>query len=418
MRKAPGAKDYVPPPDKALTHRALLLSAVAEGTSVIVSPSRCRDVAATVSCLRRLGVRIQPSDGGLRVEGRGLRGLRRPHAALDAGQSGTTMRLLAGLLAAQDFDSTLTGRGSLLTRPMARVAVPLRLMGADIRLQGGRAPLRIRGRALRATRIRVDVPSAQVKSALLLAGLYAVGATIVTERLRTRDHTERLLRYFGARIRTAGRRTILRPGPLAARRVRIPGDISSAAPFIAAACLRGGPPLTIHDVGLNAGRLGFARALRRMGADITLRPRRRKPEPSGDLVARASRLRGARFGPAEIPAMIDEIPLLALVASQARGTTVIRGVAELRHKESDRIESLRALFKSLGLTLEARGDLLRIRGPQPLAEGLAVDAYDDHRIAMAAAVAGLLSAKGVRIMKSSCVQKSYPDFFADFLNLA
>lgn len=414
MERRARVRLVTPPPDKALTHRALFLSAVAEGASVIVNPSRCLDVAATVSCLRRLGVRIRFSDGVVAVEGRGLRGLRRPRAALDAGQSGTTMRLLAGLLAAQDFDSRLTCRGSLLARPMDRVAAPLRLMGADIRLRGGRAPLSIRGRALAGARLRLETPSAQVKSALLLAGLYATGKTVVSERWGTRDHTERLLRHFAARIRTAGRTTVLRPGPLAARRVLIPGDISSAAPFIAAACLREGSRLTLKDVGLNPGRLGLVRALRRMGADIIVRIRRRNPEPVGSLFVRSSRLRGVRVGASEVPSMIDELPLLVLLASQAHGTSVIHGVSELRHKESDRIESLRALFRSLGLRLEARGDRLRVRGPQIIVGGKTVEVFNDHRIAMAAAVAGSLSQRAVRIGDAVCVRKSYPGFFSDF----
>ena len=407
-------RTYTPPPDKSVTHRALILGAISEGSTVISNPSVCSDTDATAACLKKLGIGIVRSKNGLTVKGAGLRGLRKPSGPLNAGESGTTMRLLTGLLAGQEFDSVLTGKGSLLKRPMDRVAAPLAAMGAKISSDGGRAPLKIRGSRLSGADHKLSIPSAQVKSAILLAGLYAEGPTSITEYLPTRDHTERLLKYLGARVSADGLNLYLRPGRFNARNMKVPGDISSAAPFITAACLLPGFTLTINGVGLNPGRTGLISALKAMGARITLKPAAAAPEPEGTMNVYGSKLKGIRIRPDEVPAMIDELPLLALAASRAQGVTVISGLGELRHKESDRLNAIVSLFKSLGLEAKTGKDSLIIKGQQFLSGGKPVGPFNDHRMAMTAAVAGLLAAKPVKIKDPASVKKSYPSFFADF----
>lgn len=408
------AKFYTPPTDKAITQRALLLAAISEGTTRITNPSVCSDTAAAISCLKQLGARIVSSKNAVTVKGAGLRGFKKPARPLNAGESATAMRLLAGLLAGQEFDSVITGVGSLLSRPMERVTSPLSAMGARIASRGGRPPLKIRGSRLTGADHQPGISSAQIKSALLLAGLYAEGPTSITERFRTRDHTERLLKHLGAQISTDGLNTYLRPGRLTARDITIPGDISSAAPFITAACLLPGFRLTIKNVGLNPGRMGLITSLKAMGARITVKPAAAAPEPCGDIVVSGSALHGVRIRPDEIPAMIDELPLLALAASRAQGSTVINGAGELRHKESDRLASTVALLTALGLEAKAGGDKIVIKGSQSIAGGKSADTRGDHRIAMAAAVSGLLAANPVKINDRACVKKSYPAFFRDF----
>ncbi|MBU2575401.1 MAG: 3-phosphoshikimate 1-carboxyvinyltransferase [Elusimicrobia bacterium] len=407
-------KIYTPPPDKAITHRALMLAAVADGNTRVCGPSLCEDTLATAACLKKLGVSISASKNRLLVKGLGLGGLKKPRGPLNAGASGTTMRLLAGLLAGQDFDSTITGKGSLLKRPAARVAAPLVLMGAKIRMRGDRAPIHLSGSSLKGINHKLAVPSAQVKSAILLAGLYAAGPTSITERFQTRDHTERLLKHLNARISAAGLNIYLKPGRLKAKDICVPGDISSAAPFIAAACLLKGFKLTVKNVGLNPGRTGLIRILKAMGAKISVSRTHCAPEPAGNITVSSSPLNGIRIRPDEVPAMVDELPLLALSAARASGTTVINGIGELKHKESDRLRATLTLFKSLGLMAKADKDSLVIKGPQTIAGGRAVDTFNDHRIAMTAAVGALLASKPVKIRNPGCVKKSYPAFFKDF----
>jgi len=407
-------KSYIPPPDKAVTHRALLLAAIADGSTVILNPAVCEDTAATAACLKKLGISISPGRNRLTVKGAGLRGLKKPAGPLNARESGTTARLLAGLLAGQEFDSVITGEGSLKKRPMERVTRPLTAMGADIKSSGGRLPLKIYGSRLKGTDHRLLIPSAQVKSALLLAGLYAEGPTSITERFQTRDHTERMFKYLGGKISSGGLNLYLKPGRFSARNIKVPGDLSSAAPFILAACLLPNFKLTINNVGLNPGRAGLINTLRAMGAAITIRPAASSPEPAGDITVSSSELKGIRIRPDEIPAMIDELPLLALAAARAKGTTVISGAGELRHKESDRLKTTLALFKALGLEAGAGKDNLVIKGPQTIRGGRPAETFNDHRVAMAAAVGALLAEKPVRIKNAACVKKSYPAFFSDF----
>ena len=406
-------KTYTPPPDKAITHRALIIAAIADGTTRVFNPSICGDTLATAACLKKLGIRIKFSKNGLQIKGMGLKGLKKPAGPLNAGQSGTTIRLMTGILAGQDFDSVITGRGSLLKRPMTRLTKPLSAMGARVSSAGGRPPLKISGAPLAGACLKLSVPSAQVKSAALLAGLYATGRTSVMERVKTRDHTERLLKYLGAKIKTSGLKTVLEPWPLKAGRIKIPGDISSAAPFIAAALLLG-RTLLIKDVGLNPARLGLLRTLQRMGARLKIKVKISRPEPVGEIWVFPAKLKGVTIAPDEIPAMIDELALLALLAASAWGKTVIRGVAELRHKESNRIKTTLTLLRRLGVKAAFKTDSLTVIGPQKIRGGKPIETFSDHRIAMAAAVGSLLAAKPVKIKNACCVKKSYPAFFADF----
>ncbi|HAF96241.1 MAG: 3-phosphoshikimate 1-carboxyvinyltransferase [Elusimicrobia bacterium GWF2_52_66] len=406
-------KTYTPPPDKAITHRALIIAALADGTTRVFNPSICEDTLATAACLKKLGIRIKFSKTSLQVKGLGLKGLKKPAGPLNAGQSGTTMRLMAGVLAGQDFDSVIKGHGSLLKRPMTRLTKPLSAMGARVSSSGGRPPLKISCAPLTGACLKLSVPSAQVKSAALLAGLYAGGRTSVTERVKTRDHTERLLKHLRAKIKTSGLKTVLEPGALKAGRIKIPGDISSAAPFIAAALLLG-RTLLIREVGLNPARLGLVKTLQRMGARLKVKVKRSGPEPVGEIIIFPAKLKGVKIAPDEIPAMIDELALLALLAASAKGKTVIRGITELRHKESDRIKTTSALLRRLGVKAAFKTDSLTITGPQKLLGGGSIETFNDHRVAMAAAVGSLLAEKPVKIKNAGCVKKSYPGFFHDF----
>lgn len=372
------------------------------------------DCLATLEAMRGLGVTIErTAPASVRIEGVGLRGLSEPSGILDVGNSGTAMRLLAGLLAAQDFDSELTGDESLRRRPMERVAEPLRRMGADVATTGGFPPLRIcGGRRLTGIRHCPPVPSAQVKSALLLAGMYAHGETCVEEQAPTRDHTERMLRAFGCAIVcspdgicVAGRQE------LTACEVDVPGDFSSAAFFIVAACIAGRGPLTIENVGVNRTRTGLLDALSQMGARIELvHPRRVGGEPVADIRAQPARLHGIAVPAVLVPAMIDEIPALLIAAACANGQTLLTGAAELRHKESDRISVMAEGLRALGVEALETPDGLRVEGGE--LRGGRVDACSDHRVAMAFAVAGAAARDPVDIYDVANVATSYPEFVA------
>lgn len=404
-------KDYSPPPDKSITIRALLLSAIAAGSARIENPLRCEDTEAAVRCLETLGVKVSRDGGAFIVEGRGLKGLVKPASELNAGESGALARLLAGILIGQAFTSVINGRGSLLKRPMEELAGALKKLGAVVRTKKGLLPLVIRPARLKGKKIS-GVESAQVKSALLLAGLYTAGTTEITEKVRTRDHTERLLALLGARLKQDGPRIKLEPGPLTARPLSVPGDISSAAPFIAAALLSGAA-LKITSCGLNPTRLGFIDALKKMGAVINIRAAAAFPEPYGEIEVLPSALKARSVKAAEIPAMIDEIPLLALLAARARGTTVISGIESLRGKESDRIESTLALLAALGVKAAYKGGSMKITGRPAYTAAKPVETFGDHRIAMAAAAAALVC-PGLEIRNPGCVDKSYPGFWNDF----
>jgi 3-phosphoshikimate 1-carboxyvinyltransferase len=397
------------PGDKSISHRALLLGALADGASHISGFLPSRDCLATLACLRALGVHVEAHDATtLTVGGRGLQA---PGAPLNCVRSGTTMRLLAGILAGQSFDCTLTGDPQLLRRPMRRITEPLRRMGAGIEPTDGHAPLAIHGRRLHGYDHTLDVASAQVKSALLLAGLYADGPTTVRQLGPARDHTERMLAAMGAAIQTSGLNVTLDPSPtLSPLALRIPGDLSSAAFPLVAAALLPGSDVTIERVGVNPTRTGLLDVLRAMGAGVTVDDEREQGgEPVADVTMRASDLAGVEVSGHTVVRMIDEFPVLAVAATQAHGTTVVRDAAELRVKETDRIATAVAELRVLGARIEPRPDGFIVEGPTALRGGV-VDSHGDHRLAMALAVAGLFAQGEVTIDNAECVADSFPGF--------
>ncbi len=408
------------PGDKSITHRALLFNAIAVGDAVIDGFLDAADTRSTLEAIRALGADIEELGGGGRlvVHGRGRAGLVEAADVLDCGNSGTTIRLLSGLLAGFPFLSVLTGDGSLRRRPMGRVVSPLRALGARItaRADGTLPPVVIEGGPLAGgQRIETPVASAQVKSALLLAGLAAAGPTTVVEPSRSRDHTERMLGAMGAGVRTEGTAVTLTPpvGDLAAVDVRVPGDISTAAAWIVAATLHPDADLVLAGVGLNPTRAGILDVLRAMGADIEeLDPRDVGGEPVADLRVRSAALRGVRIDGDVVPRAIDELPLLALAGALAEGDTVIADAAELRVKESDRVATTAATLRALGAEVEERDDGLAVAGGARL-RGAAVEAAGDHRLAMLGAVAGLLADGETMVAGAGAVSISYPDFWAD-----
>ncbi len=396
--------------DKSISHRAALVGALARGDTVIHNFLRADDCLHTLSCLKALGVSIEDDGDGVRVRGAGAE-WREPPAALDAGNSGTTMRLLAGILAGQRFSAEITGDASLRRRPMDRVIAPLAQMGAQIvALGGGRfPPLRITGGPLRGITYTLPVASAQVKSAVLLAGLLAQGQTTVVEPTPTRDHTERMLAAFGAPVRRDGSRVSLTAAALRGREVHIPGDISSAAFLLAAAAARPGSELTVEDVGLNPTRTGVFDVLRSLGARVDIRQTGEdNGEPVGSVAVRGHRLRGVSISGSLIPRVIDELPVLCVIAALAEGETVISDAAELRVKESDRIAVIVRGLRALGGEVEERPDGLTVYG-SPL-HGGRVQSAGDHRIAMAFAVAGLLADGPVTVEGAESIAISFPEF--------
>ena len=416
------------PGDKSVSHRAALLGALAHGRTRVTNFSTSADCASTLHCLRQLGTRVERDDGTVLIEGRGTALQRAPRAPLDCGNSGTTMRLLAGVLAGQAFASTLTGDDSLRARPMRRVIEPLELMGARVSADGGRAPLCVEGRRpLAPISYEMPVASAQVKSCVLLAGLNAEGRTAVIERHgATRDHTERLLRWFGVEVRAstavvegddAPRVSLDGPARLAARDCRVPGDISSAAFLMAAAALLPGSDLTVADLGLNPTRTGVLEVLDALGADVRAddaEPQCNEPVGAvrlrgGDALAPAGEganvLRGAR-----IAGLIDELPVLAVLGTQTEGGIEIRDARELRVKETDRVGAVVKNLRAMGAEVEEFADGLRVAGRARL-RGARVESFGDHRIAMAFAVAALVAEGETEIGGADCVRVSFPDFF-------
>jgi len=402
------------PGDKSISHRAVLIGALCESETRIAGFGRSADTEATIAAVRALGVDVIDDDvDTIRVEGVGLRGLVEPSHALDCGNAGTLMRLLAGILAGQRGRFELVGDESLSRRPMERVAEPLRRMGARVETTDGHAPLVVEGGSLHSIDYELPVPSAQVKSAVLLAGVLARGKTTVVERLPTRDHTERLLAQAGAPITRRPSSVSVEPAKrLALGEVEIPGDFSSAAPLLVAAAIVPGSAITVHGVGLNPRRTGLLDVLERMGARVAVYNRRSiGGEPAGDVEVRTSELVGASVSPADVPAVVDELPLLALAACHARGETVVRGAEELRVKETDRIEALVEELRRIGAHIKVTRDGFRIRGVPTRLRGGAVDARGDHRLAMLGAVAGLSSREGVELRGANAVETSFPGFF-------
>jgi len=405
------------PGDKSISHRSLMLSGLADGTSEVTGFLAGEDCLATLHAMRALGVRIeQPSAAHVIVHGCGLHGLSGAGRALDMGNAGTAMRLFTGLLAAQAFSSTLIGDASLMKRPMERVAKPLREMGADVRTHDGKPPVEIgASRGLHGIDYTMPVASAQVKSAILLAGLYAEGDTNVTSPAVCRDHSERMLLSCGVRLTTVGLRTTLSPPRrLMGQRLSVPGDFSSAAFFIVAGLLgAAGDGLLIENVGLNPTRTGLLDILRSMGGDIEIsEPRESGAEPVADLRVRASALRGIPVPASLVPLAIDEFPVLFIAAACARGETIITGAEELRVKESDRIAAMSAGLRTLGVAHEALPDGMRIEGRPDFHSfgGGVIDSHGDHRVAMSFAIASLRAAKPIRILDVANVATSFPGF--------
>jgi 3-phosphoshikimate 1-carboxyvinyltransferase len=407
------------PGDKSISHRALLIGALADGETNVRGFGRSGDTESTAAALRSLGVQIDDvADDELVVHGAGLRGLRAPDGPIDAGNAGTLLRLLTGVLAGQRGTFELTGDESLRTRPMDRVAEPLTRMGARIATTDGRAPLTIEGSDdLRGIEYTLPVASAQVKSALLLAALNAEGATTVVEPAPTRDHTELMLEAAGARVHRRPASVSIEPASrLALDEVVVPGDFSAAAPFIVAATLLAGSELTVHDLGLNPRRTGLLDVLERMGARLSVFNRRKVGgEWIGDLDVRAAELTGTGIAPAEVPLLVDELPLFALTAAMARGESRVRGAGELRVKETDRIETVTNALRPLGLRIRANDDGFTVRGVPSRARGGRMSSGGDHRVAMLGAIAGLVSREGVDVGDADAVAISFPGFF-DLLN--
>ena len=407
------------PGDKSISHRALLLGALAEGTSEITGFLPASDCLATMNCLRALGVEIKAHNTDqLAVHGRGLHGLQVSADPLDCVRSGTTMRLLTGILAGQPFESTLTGDEQLLRRPMRRVVEPLRRMGADIKDTNGHAPLTVNGRSLRGAVHELDVASAQVKSALLLAGLSADGSTTVRQPGPARDHTERMLATMGTDIQTSGLTVTLHPiSHLSPLSLCIPGDVSSAAFLLVAATLVPGSEVTVLGVGVNPTRTGLLDVLQAMGTELYVDNRRTAAgEPVADVTSRASKLRGVTVAGDTVVRMIDEFPILAVAATQARGTTIVRDAEELRVKETNRIETVVQELRTLGAHIEAKADGFVVEGPTPLQGGV-VDSHGDHRVAMALTVAGLIAERKVVVRDVECIGDSFPGFADQMSNL-
>jgi 3-phosphoshikimate 1-carboxyvinyltransferase len=414
--------DVAVPGDKSISHRVLLLGAIADGESEVDGFGASKDTLSTAAAVRALGAGVEVDGDRVRVGGVGLRGLRAPAGPLDCGNAGTLMRLLPGILAGQAGRFELVGDASLSTRPMERIAEPLRAMGAQVETTDGHAPIAVEGGELEAVRWELPVASAQVKSCVLLAGLYAgSGRTVAVEPHASRDHTERLLEAMGARVRRAPREAAVWPAErLAPLRLTIPGDFSSAAPFVVAATLLAGSKLRLHGVGLNPTRTGFLAVLERMGARIAVFNRRNAGgEPVADLEVEAAELVATSIGPEEVPALVDELPLFALAAGMARGDSVVTGAQELRVKESDRVESVKDALRPLGIHFEARHDGFRVRGvPSRPKGGGVVEARGDHRIAVLGAVAGLVSREGIELLGAETVAVSFPDFFVMLDSLA
>ena len=404
-----------------------MLASIAKGTTRIKNLLMADDIRMTMEAFKGMGVRISFKPGfGIKSQNRvcivggvGMHGLEKPKRPIYLGNSGTTMRILPGILAGQDFEVVLTGDASLSKRPMERIAKPLAQMGAKIVASRGTPPLKIKGGKLKAIKYRSKIASAQVKSCILLAGLYAKGVTSVSEPTRSRDHTERMLKLFGSRLKAHRYRVSLR-GPQKLKspgRIVIPGDISSAAFFIVAGCILPKTKIILKNIGLNPTRTGVIDILKRMGADIAIREDKRirgnirgsKGEPIGDIVVRSSRLRGVTISAEEVVSAIDEIPIIMLAACFAKGTTTIRGIGELRVKETDRVRSMVTNLRKIGARIEVKGEGLRVKGGRGL-RGAQVSSYGDHRTAMSMLIANLAIKGKIKVTGLSCINKSFPGF--------
>ena len=421
------------PSDKSISHRAVMLASVSKGATRIKNLLMSEDIKRTIEAFQAMGVKIHlphpprpdcnrdgVDAGVVVVHGVGMVGLKKPSGQLYLGNSGTTMRLLPGILAGQDFEVILTGDKSLSARPMKRIAEPLIKMGAVIKGQGSRVkgevcpPLKILGGRLKAIKYKSKIASAQVKSCILLAGLYANGVTSVNEPEKSRDHTERMLAMFGCRVKGEGCRVSV-DGPVELKSpgtIEIPGDISSAAFFIVAGCILPGINIVLRNVGLNPTRIGILDILKKMGADIEVkgeRLRAESEEPAGDIIVKSSKLKGVTISPKEVIRAIDEIPVIMVAACFAKGKTVIKGIKELRVKETDRVNSMGINLRKLGSGIRVNGETIIINGARPL-HGAKVSSFGDHRTAMSMLVAGLGTKGKVMVTGLGCINKSFPNF--------
>ena len=402
------------PGDKSISHRAVMFGSLAEGTTEVTNFLQGADCLSTISCFRKLGIEIENTSQRILIHGKGLHGLTEPSDTLDTGNSGTTTRLISGILAGQRFTTILNGDASIQTRPMKRIITPLSIMGADITSLKGNdcAPLRICGGQLHGIAYKSPVASAQVKSCVLLAGLYADAPTSVTEPVLSRNHTELMLAGFGAHVASSGTTATIEPEPdLNGMKIEVPGDISSAAYFLAAGLMIPNSEILIKNVGINPTRDGILRVAKEMGGDITiLNEKTSGGEPTCDLLVRSSSLKGVTIGGKIIPTLIDDIPMIAVMACFAEGITTIKDAQELKVKESNRIDTVVTNLKAMGAHIEATDDGMIIEGGYPL-HGAVIDSHLDHRIAMSFAI-GALGADGeTRIEGAECVKISYPEFY-------
>lgn len=404
------------PGDKSISHRAVMLGALAKGTTSVTNFLKGADCLSTISCFEKMGIEIEQLPSEILIHGKELHGLNAPETILDAGNSGTTTRLLSGILAGQAFCTTLTGDASIQKRPMTRIITPLSQMGGKIESlsDNGCAPLKITGHPLKPIHYLSPVSSAQVKSCVLLAGMYADGITKVTEPYLSRNHSELMLRSFGADVISEGTTAAITGNPvLEGQKVIVPGDISSAAYFIAAGLLIPGSEILIKDVGINPTRDGILKVCADMGADIQLLNKREYgKEPVADILVKHSELKATVIEGALIPTLIDELPMLAVMAAFAQGTTVIRDAQELKVKESNRLDIIVQHLSAMGADIIPTEDGMEIHGGKPL-KGAVLDSYMDHRIAMSFAVAGMAADGETEILNASCVDISYPEFYRD-----
>ena len=408
------------PGDKSISHRAVMFGALAQGTTEITNFLQGADCLSTIDCFRNLGITIENTPDKILIYGKGLHGLTKPNCLLDVGNSGTTTRLISGILAGQTFDTTLNGDESIQTRPMKRIMEPLSMMGADIvsLRDNNCAPLRINGSPLHGIHYHSKVASAQVKSCILLAGLYADEITSVTEPSVSRNHTELMLRGFGANVTCENKTASIKPASeLFSQKIEVPGDISSAAYFIAAGLIVPGSEILVKNVGINPTRDGIIRVCQAMGADITLlNIHENGGEPVADILVRHSSLKAAVIEGEMIPTLIDEIPMIAVMACFAKGTTLIKDAAELKVKESDRITVMAENLSRMGAHITATDDGMIIEGGFPL-HGAEIDSHLDHRIAMSFAIAALAAEGETSIKNADCVKISYPNFYEDLFRL-
>ena len=407
------------PGDKSISHRAVMFGSLVEGLTEVTNFLQGADCLSTIEAFRNMGIEIENTPEKILIHGKGLHGLQAPASILDMGNSGTTTRLISGILAGQPFESTLTGDASIQKRPMRRIMEPLSMMGAHITSIKGNdcAPLQIAGRPLHAIHYQSKVASAQVKSAVLLAGLYADGITRVTEPAISRNHTELMLRYFGADLHTEEKTAAISPNPhLTGQKINVPGDISSAAYFMAAGLIVPDSEILIHNVGINPTRDGILKVCRQMGGNITLLNVKNNGEPVADLLVKSSSLHGITIQGDIIPTLIDELPIINIMAACAKGTTIIRDAAELKVKESNRIDVMVQYLSAMGCDITGTEDGMIIRGGAPL-HGTTVDSHLDHRIAMSFAIASLIADGETQIKGSDVVTISYPGFYEDLAGL-